>query len=82
MKGTEREVIRDFIITKIAKNSEHREIADHDDIIEKGMIDSLGIMHLIGYLETTFEMKIGDDEILPENFTSVEAITSFVTQSR
>ncbi|MFA5517211.1 MAG: acyl carrier protein [Desulfuromonadales bacterium] len=82
MSGNERQAIREFITTRIAKKSEHRQIGDQDDVIALGVIDSLGIMHLIAYLEKTFGMRIRDDEILPENFASVEAIASFVHRTR
>jgi acyl carrier protein len=82
MNGDERRLIREFITTQLAKRSEHRNIGDRDDVISMGVIDSLGIMHLIAYLESTFELRIRDDEIVPENFSSIEAIATFVERCR
>ena len=82
MSGNERQAIRDFITTRIARKSEHRQISDGDDVIALGVIDSLGIMHLIAYLEKTFGIRIKDDQILPENFASVDAIAGFVQRTR
>jgi acyl carrier protein len=39
-------------------------------------------VRLVGFLEETFAIRIRDDEILPENFASVEAIASFVARTR
>jgi acyl carrier protein len=82
MNSQEQEAIRIFIANRIAKRKEHRQFRDEDDIISSGIIDSLGIMHLVGFLETTFGIRIRDDDLLPENFTSVAAIASFVARSR
>jgi len=82
MNIQEQQTIRNFIANRIAKRKEQREFRDEDDIISSGIIDSLGIMHLVGFLETTFGIRIRDDDLLPENFTSVVAIASFVARNR
>ena len=46
--------------------------------IETGMIDSLGILDLIHFLESEFSVQISDDELLPENFESLKTVTEFV----
>jgi acyl carrier protein len=73
-----RATIREFITTQLAQRAEDRRIGDRDDVISTGLVDSLGIVRLVGFLEETFAIRIRDDEILPENFASVDAITSFV----
>lgn len=80
-RGDARQAIREFITTQLARRSEQRRIDDRDDVISTGVIDSLGIVHLVGFLESSFGIRIRDDEIVPENFASVEAIASFVTRS-
>jgi len=82
MNGQEQAAIREFVATRIAKRKEHREIGDEDDMIASGIIDSLGIMHLVGFLEANFGIRIRDEDLLPENFSSVAAIASFVARSR
>ncbi len=82
MSATARRAIREFITTQLARRKEHRDIGDRDDVIAMGVIDSLAIMQLVAFLETTYGKPIRDDEIVPENFASVEAMASFVTRSR
>ncbi|MBN2428715.1 MAG: acyl carrier protein [Deltaproteobacteria bacterium] len=80
MENKDRQLIMGFITTQIAKKKEHREIGEEDDLITSGIIDSLGIMHLIGFLESTFGIRIPDEDFVPENFSSVKAIASFVSR--
>jgi acyl carrier protein len=73
-----RGTIREFMTTQLARRAEDRQIGDHDDVISAGLIDSLGIVQLVSFLESTFHIRIRDDEILPENFASIDVIASFV----
>ena len=82
MENKDRDMIMGFITTQIAKKKEHREIGEEDDLIASGIIDSLGIMHLIGFLERTFGIRIPDEDFVPENFSSVKVIASFVSRSK
>jgi acyl carrier protein len=78
MSDAKNEVIRQFIVNKLVKKADQKNIADSDNIIMSGVIDSLGIMHLITFLEDKFKIKIKDDEILPENFESIESISNYL----
>lgn len=49
-------------------------------LIESGIVDSLGIMKLLQYLEDEFSIRIGDDELRPENFETLGRIVSLVEQ--
>jgi acyl carrier protein len=78
MSDAKNEVIRQFIVNKLVKKADQKNIADSDNIIMSGVIDSLGIMHLITFLEDKFKIKVKDDEILPENFESIESISNYL----
>lgn len=45
--------------------------------LETGLIDSLGILDLVQFLEQEFSLVISDDELQPENFESLEAVADF-----
>ncbi len=73
-----KESIRNYIQTELVNSQEHSELSDSDQLIESGIIDSLGIMKLIGFLEDNLSVQVDDMELVPENFSSIEAITSLV----
>ncbi len=54
------------------------QLDDDTKLIESGIIDSLGIMKLLQYLEESFSIHIGDDELRPENFETPGIIASLV----
>ena len=54
---------------------------DYDtDFFEKGIIDSTGIMELISYIEITFNIAVLDEELTPENFSSINILSEFINQ--
>jgi acyl carrier protein len=55
-----------------------RNIQEQDSLLETGVLDSLGILDLVHYLEGEFGFQVSDDELLPENFDSVKSIAAFV----
>jgi acyl carrier protein len=55
----------------------------HDlDLLAGEVIDSLGIVQLISFLEEKYGVNVGDDDLDPENFRSVDTIASFVEERR
>jgi acyl carrier protein len=54
------------------------QLADDDDLLALGAIDSLGFVQLVEEVEGRFGIRVGDDEITEANFGSVNAIAAFV----
>ena len=57
-------------------------LRDHDRLLEKGVIDSMGVLELIGFLETEFGVAVRDDEISEENLGSLDGIARYVVSRR
>ena len=53
---------------------------DNKELVDSGELDSFDIVTLVGELCAAYDIEIGADEIVPENFNSVEAIMALVTR--
>jgi len=73
-----RTLIREFVLDRLAPTTGRTDIGEDDDLIDSGVIDSLGIFQLVAFLEERFGVVIGDEEITPENFASIVAIERLV----
>lgn len=76
---TIRQIVRDFIIKNFAyglTNSLH--LQDDDSLMDAGIIDSTGVIEIISFIESQFDIYIPLDEVLPENIRSVRSITEFI----
>src|SRR2546423_7606106 len=59
-----------------------RGVTNTEPLLESGILDSMGVLELVEFVESKFEIKITDDELLPENFGSVQQISDFVESKR
>ena len=57
-------------------------LTDSESLLEKGILDSTGVLELVAHLERTYGFKVADDELLPDNLDSVDAISAFVARKR
>lgn len=58
------------------------EFADDDSFMATGIIDSLGVMQLVTFLESEFKISVSDRDLVPENFDSVARVVGFVERKR
>ena len=61
---------------------EQEGVEDGDSLLMAGLIDSLKMEELIAFLEKEFGIEIDEDEMLPDNFDSIEAIVSFLEEKQ
>jgi len=76
------DTIRKFILEELLSDKTKLDLTNSDSLIESNIIDSLGIQNLILFLEKEFNIKVLDEDVLPENFENVEAICTFVNTKR
>jgi len=67
-----------FIKSDLARGKAVGDLKDTDDLIETEVMDSLGIMKLILFLEDSYSVKISDDDLTAENFSSIQSIYGLV----
>lgn len=53
-------------------------LENHTSFMEQGIVDSTGILELVDYISTEFQITIDDIELLPENFDSIDSIVAFI----
>ena len=69
--------LRSFIFEKFPL-ARKKNMNDTSLLLQSGIVDSLGILELVAFIEQEFGITVSDDELLPENFQTLEALTSFV----
>jgi acyl carrier protein len=53
-------------------------LSDSDSLLQLQVVDSTGFLEIVNFLETTFGVKVGDDEMVPENLETIDNIDAFV----
>jgi len=71
--------VKEFIIENFLFGDEEQ-IELETDFFDKGIIDSTGVIELVSFMEETFEISIDDEELIPENLSSLKNIREFLLQ--
>ena len=72
--------IRDFITREIMHGSVQGDLDPELRLLEEGVLDSLGLQQLITFLEQKYSITVDDDDLLPENFETVNAIAALISK--
>jgi acyl carrier protein len=80
--NTTAEEVRGFVLTELAPRRRVTALEPDDDLLSKGLIDSLGVTELISFLEERFQIHVGSEDLVPENFRTIASIEEFVERKR
>ena len=72
------ETVRRFIVENFLFGQDDIPLGDEDSFLEKGLIDSTGVLELIQFLEEGFRIEVADEEMVPENLDSILKLTHFI----
>lgn len=70
--------IKGYILENFLYGGGEDALAENDSFLEKGIIDSTGVLELVAFVEETFSVKIEDQDMIPENLDSVINLGNFV----
>lgn len=70
--------IHEFLVTDLLYDRDLAGLKPEDDLIERGLLDSLGILKVVTFCEERFGITIPDAEVLPDHMASVRAIAALV----
>jgi acyl carrier protein len=77
-----RENIRAYIVENFLFGDASPLESDAMSLLDNGIIDSVGVMELVAFLERDHGLQIADEELVPENLDSVDNLVSFVTRKQ
>lgn len=76
------DAVRDFIINELHWGGNGQVLTQDYHLIENHVVDSLGLFTLVTFIEEEFGIVVDDEELLPENFGTINAITALVERKR
>ena len=71
-------VINDYISREIVQDPALLPLANETSLLDGGILDSLSLVRLVVFLEERFQVTVGEADLLPENFDTVNAICSYL----
>lgn len=70
--------MRQFIVDNFLFGDKDSKFSNDDSFLERGIIDSTGVLELVSFLEEKYKIKIMDNELVPENLDSISCLVRFI----
>jgi acyl carrier protein len=70
--------LRHYILENFLFTDDQEALANDDSFLERGIVDSTGIMEVITFIEEEFGFAVHNDEMVPENLDSIESLVQYV----
>lgn len=70
--------LKNYITEEFIPDGNNDHLTDDLDLIASGVIDSLGVLKLVAFIENTYDITLEPEEIDPENLKSIEAVSKLV----
>lgn len=71
-------VINDYISRELVQDPALLPLADDTSLLDSGILDSLSLLRLVVFVEERFGITVGETDLLPENFASVNTICAYL----
>ena len=74
--------LRSYILQNFLFTDDDSVLGNSDSFLDKGIIDSTGILELITYIEDEIGIKVEDEEMIPENLDSIDNLVAFIAKKQ
>lgn len=74
--------LKEFIMTEVNPDLNLSQLDDDEPLIESGIIDSLGVLKILAFMDETFGVDLSSDQIKLENFKNVSSICALVERQK
>lgn len=72
--------VKEFILSNFFPGKNPAGLEDTTSFLDAGIIDSTGVLELVGFIEEKFGFSVDDSEMLPENLDSLNSLAAYITQ--
>lgn len=73
--------VREFILHQFPR-ARKRQINNSDPLLEGGLLDSLGILEVVTFIEQEYGFTVSDEDLVPENFRTIDRIGAFIKNKK
>ncbi len=73
-----REELRHFVVDNFLLGQDDVGLTDDASFLDRGIVDSTGVLELVSFLERRYAIKLDDEELVPENLDSIDNLVAFL----
>lgn len=72
-------ILKEYIRQELM-NGAGGDLDDNENLLAAGIVDSLGVLRLVSFVEERFGVEVADEDVTLENFQSVQSMVDYITQ--
>ena len=72
--------LRRYITENFLFGQDDTALTDDASFLEKGLIDSTGVLEIVAHLEQEYRVSVEDEELIPQNFDSLNSLAAYVSR--
>ena len=72
--------IRAYVAENLLFSDNGIGLSDDESFLDAGIVDSMGVLELVTFVEERFSIEVPDEEIVPDNFDSVDKLAAFINR--
>jgi acyl carrier protein len=73
-----KKTLEEFVTTQFLKGESNGNLGNVSSFLEEGIIDSIGVLELVTFIEETYGFRVEDEELVPENLDSINNLVDFI----
>ena len=77
-----KESIKKFVLDNFLFGAEEDALNNDDSFLEKGIVDSTGVLEVVSFIEDEFNISVSDEELVPENLDTIDNLAGFVKRKQ
>ena len=79
---TIKEQLKDYIARNLLFSDNGFKYDDDASFLEEGIVDSIGVLELVAFVDESFGVEVEDHEVTPDNFDSVNKLAAYVQRKQ
>lgn len=77
-----REKLREYVANELLDGRIYGQLGEEDDLLTSGLVDSLGIMSLVTFIEEEFGIRVPPEDVTLESFSTVASIAAYLERQK
>jgi acyl carrier protein len=73
-----KQIVKDYVSRELADESKQTALKEEENLLANGIIDSLGILKLVSFIEQEFDIRVPDEDVTVQNFRSLKDIANYL----
>ena len=72
------EIVKDYVTRELADDGKGTDLKEGDNLLANGIMDSLGVLKLVSFIEQEFDIRVPDEDVTVQNFRTLKDIANYL----